>query len=52
MTNFCVMMWAMASGDAKLPGITAGSLGVFTMGVDTSSFSASVSSFFSQFLQA
>ena len=36
---FNVMMWAMASAEAKLPGITDGSFGVFTMGVEISFFS-------------
>ena len=31
--NFCVIMWAMASSEAKLPGITDGSFGAFTMGL-------------------
>ena len=35
---FNVMMWAMASAEAKLPGITDGSFGVFTMGVEISFF--------------
>ena len=30
-TNFCTIRWAMASGEAKLPGSIAGSLGVFTI---------------------
>ncbi len=29
MTNFCVMIWATASGEAKLPRQSVGCLGVF-----------------------
>ena len=33
MTNFCVMICAMASGEAKLPGMTAGLFFALTTGV-------------------
>ena len=33
-TNFCVMIWAIASGEAKLPGSTDGSFGAFMMDYD------------------
>ena len=39
MTNFCVMMWAIASAVAKLPGMMFCSWGVLMTGVSVFSFS-------------